>query len=149
MAWDRGRQDWRTFRVDRLARPASTGVRFIARRLPAKDAAAYVEQSISGRPNRYEARVTLHAPAEERISDFPGEDLSDWAPRSFTLSRFSASGDRLANQCSFSNVETIALYEWTRPRRYTLLKRRRLMGVCQAPHEQKSRNGSESRTCAA
>ncbi len=65
IAWDRGRDDWRTFRIDRLTKPASTGVRFAARRLPAKGAAAYVEQSITGAPNRYEARVTLHAPAEE------------------------------------------------------------------------------------
>ncbi len=64
-AWDRGRMDWRTFRVDRLAKPASTGVRFMARALPAKDAVAYVQQSIIDAPNRYEARVTLHAPAEE------------------------------------------------------------------------------------
>ena len=42
VAWDRRREDWRTFRVDRLARPASTGVRFAPRELPAKDAAAYV-----------------------------------------------------------------------------------------------------------
>jgi predicted DNA-binding transcriptional regulator YafY len=28
VAWDRGREDWRTFRVDRLGTPASTGVRF-------------------------------------------------------------------------------------------------------------------------
>jgi len=27
-AWDRRRDDWRTFRVDRMAKPASTGVRF-------------------------------------------------------------------------------------------------------------------------
>ena len=64
VAWDCDRQDWRTFRVDRLERPASTGVRFTPREPPAKDAAAYVEQSISGAPSRYEARVTLHTPAE-------------------------------------------------------------------------------------
>jgi predicted DNA-binding transcriptional regulator YafY len=64
VAWDCGRRDWRTFRVDRLTGPASTGVRFPARDLPAKDAAAYVAQSLSAAPNRYEARVTLHAPAE-------------------------------------------------------------------------------------
>ncbi|HEY6775403.1 MAG TPA: YafY family protein [Thermoleophilaceae bacterium] len=63
-AWDRGRQDWRTFRVDRLRGPASTGVRFAPRDLPAKDAAAYVSQSLSAAPNRYEARITVHAPAE-------------------------------------------------------------------------------------
>jgi predicted DNA-binding transcriptional regulator YafY len=65
VAWDRGREDWRTFRIDRLAKPASTGVRFVPRKLPAKDAAAYVEQSIIGGPNRYEARVTLHVGADE------------------------------------------------------------------------------------
>lgn len=64
VAWDRARQDWRTFRVDRLAKPASTGVSFAPRDPPAKDAAAYVQQSLSAAPSRYEARVTLHAPAE-------------------------------------------------------------------------------------
>jgi predicted DNA-binding transcriptional regulator YafY len=75
LAWDRRREDWRTFRIDRLARPASTGVRFDQRRLPAKNAAAYVEQSIAGAPTRYEARVLLHASAEEitkRIPDYWG-----------------------------------------------------------------------------
>jgi predicted DNA-binding transcriptional regulator YafY len=71
VAWDRRREDWRTFRVDRLARPASSGVRFTPRRLPARDAAAYVEQSITGAPNCYEARVTLHAAAEQIASRVP------------------------------------------------------------------------------
>jgi predicted DNA-binding transcriptional regulator YafY len=71
VAWDRRRDDWRTFRLDRLAQPASTGVRFTPRRLPAKDAAAYVEQRITTAPNRYEARVTLHASAEEITSRVP------------------------------------------------------------------------------
>src|SRR5437763_1800250 len=65
VAWDRGRDAWRTFRVDRLARPAPIGVRFTPRELPAKDAAAYVRQSIAERPNRFEAIVTLHAPLAE------------------------------------------------------------------------------------
>src|SRR4051812_24271743 len=42
LAWDRGREDWRSFRIDRLERPAVTGRRFAARELPAEDAAAYV-----------------------------------------------------------------------------------------------------------
>ena len=65
VAWDRRREDWRTFRLDRLSGPASTGVRFAKRRLPAKDAAAYVEQSIVEGPHNYEARVTLHVAADE------------------------------------------------------------------------------------
>jgi predicted DNA-binding transcriptional regulator YafY len=64
VAWDRSREDWRTFRVDRLSAPAPTGVRFTLRELPAKDGAAYVAQSLSAAPNRYEARVTLHAPID-------------------------------------------------------------------------------------
>jgi predicted DNA-binding transcriptional regulator YafY len=65
VAWDRQREDWRSFRVDRLTKPASTGVRFVPRRLPARNAATYVERSITARPNRFEAVVTLHASAEE------------------------------------------------------------------------------------
>ena len=71
VAWDRGREDWRTFRLDRLERPASAGVRFVPRRLPAKDAAAFVERSISAAPSRFEARVTLHAPAEQIAGRIP------------------------------------------------------------------------------
>jgi predicted DNA-binding transcriptional regulator YafY len=64
LAWDLGREDWRTFRVDRLARPAATGVRFDRREPPARDLAGYVARRISAAPSRYEARVTLHAPAD-------------------------------------------------------------------------------------
>ena len=70
-AWDRRSEDWRTFRLDRLTRPASTGVRFTPRPLPAGDAAAYVAQSITGAPNRYEARVTLHAAADQIAARVP------------------------------------------------------------------------------
>ena len=71
VGWDRRREDWRTFRIDRLKRPAATGVRFSARKLPAKDPAAYVEQSIAGAWSRYEARVTVHASADEVAKRFP------------------------------------------------------------------------------
>src|SRR5438094_4773621 len=70
-AWDIGRADWRTFRVDRLTKPTSTGRRFTPRRLPAKDAAAYVERSIAGAPSRFEACVPLRAAAEEIASRVP------------------------------------------------------------------------------
>ena len=71
VAWDRRREDWRTFRIDRLARPASAGMRFTPRTLPAKNAAAYVERSIAGAPSRFQARVTLHAAAAEITSRVP------------------------------------------------------------------------------
>jgi predicted DNA-binding transcriptional regulator YafY len=65
VAWDRRREDWRSFRVDRLARPALTGTRYTSRELPAADAAAFVNQSIIGAPHRYEARLTLQASADQ------------------------------------------------------------------------------------
>lgn len=71
VAWDRGRRDWRSFRLDRLARPAPTGARFTPRELPAEDASAYVERGIAERPSRYEARVTVHAPAAEMTRRLP------------------------------------------------------------------------------
>lgn len=71
VAYDRRREDWRTFRVDRLRSPAATAVRFAPRELPAPDASAYVERSISGAPSRYQARVTVNAPAAEMKRRFP------------------------------------------------------------------------------
>ena len=71
VGWDRGREGWRTFRVDRLRRPAVTGVRFPPRRLPASDPATYVQQTIAGAWSRYEARVTVHAPAAEILFRLP------------------------------------------------------------------------------
>ncbi len=64
VGWDRAREDWR-FRVDRLARPTSSGVRFTPRELPATDAATFVTRNISARPHRYEVHVVIHAPADE------------------------------------------------------------------------------------
>jgi predicted DNA-binding transcriptional regulator YafY len=65
VAWDRAREDWRTFRVDRIAAPAPTGARVARRDLPADDAAAFVAQRMSAAPRGHEARLTLHAPAAE------------------------------------------------------------------------------------
>jgi predicted DNA-binding transcriptional regulator YafY len=71
VAWDRRREDWRSFRVDRLTKPAAAGVRFEARELPTKDAAEYVARSITAMPSRFEAVVTLLVPAEEVASRTP------------------------------------------------------------------------------
>jgi predicted DNA-binding transcriptional regulator YafY len=71
VAWDRRREDWRTFRIDRLTKPAATGVRFAPHKLPAKDAAAFVQRNIAAAPSRYEATVTLHVPAEQIAGRIP------------------------------------------------------------------------------
>jgi predicted DNA-binding transcriptional regulator YafY len=65
VAWCLDREDWRTFRVDRIRRPASDGVGFEKRSLPVKDPAIFVERNIRSAPHRYEARILMHAPAAE------------------------------------------------------------------------------------
>jgi predicted DNA-binding transcriptional regulator YafY len=62
VAWDVGRDDWRTFRVDRIAPRISTDRRFKPRRLPERDVGAYVSAAVSAARDRYQARVVLHAP---------------------------------------------------------------------------------------
>ncbi len=63
LAWDTGKDDWRTFRVDRIEGPLSLpGARFTPRPLPQDDVAAYVSRSITSAPYRYQARILFHAP---------------------------------------------------------------------------------------
>ncbi len=75
VAWDLDREDFRTFRVDRVARAASTGRRFTPRPIPGGDLGAYVSQSVSSNAYPLRARVILHAPLEEmsqRVSPLTG-----------------------------------------------------------------------------
>jgi predicted DNA-binding transcriptional regulator YafY len=65
VAYDLDRDDWRTFRVDRLTPKIPTGPRFAPRELPEQDLAAYVSGRVSRAAWRYRARVTVHAPAAE------------------------------------------------------------------------------------
>jgi predicted DNA-binding transcriptional regulator YafY len=65
VAWDLDRNDWRTFRVDRIERTPSTDRRFAPRQPPAKDLAAFVARGVSTARDRYQARVILHASADE------------------------------------------------------------------------------------
>ena len=64
VAYDLTRNDWRTFRVDRIDTPRSTGIRFQPRQLPASDAAAFVRQSIGQQPKQYRVEAVIHAPFE-------------------------------------------------------------------------------------
>jgi predicted DNA-binding transcriptional regulator YafY len=62
-AWDVERHDWRTFRIDRLANPATTGARFRPRELPGGDPAQYVREQIAAVPTRYHVHVIVHTTA--------------------------------------------------------------------------------------
>lgn len=59
LAWDIEREDWRTFRVDRLSDPRSTRYRFEQREVPGGDAAAFVREQVSAIPTRYEVVVDI------------------------------------------------------------------------------------------
>jgi predicted DNA-binding transcriptional regulator YafY len=65
VAWDLAREDWRTFRVDRITAPVSPDRRFQPRQPPARDIVAYVARGVSAARDRYQARVLLYAPLHE------------------------------------------------------------------------------------
>jgi predicted DNA-binding transcriptional regulator YafY len=65
VAWDVRREDWRTFRLDRLTEPRLGGVRFRPRALPTEDAASFVAASISAMPVAFEATVVASGPADD------------------------------------------------------------------------------------
>jgi len=63
MAWDVDRDDWRTFRLDRMRAVTATTWRFRPREHP--DPVAYVQRAVTGAPYEYVARVRLLATADE------------------------------------------------------------------------------------
>ena len=63
VAYDLARQDWRSFRLDRLEEPHSTGARYRPRDLPTDDAAAFVRAGITNLPATYLVVVLVHATA--------------------------------------------------------------------------------------
>ncbi|MEZ5149901.1 helix-turn-helix transcriptional regulator [Rhodococcus zopfii] len=65
VAWDVGREDWRTFRVDRMEPKIPTGPRFTPRELPPGGAAEFVARGIRRSAAQVRARVLLHAPFDE------------------------------------------------------------------------------------
>ena len=70
VAFDLDRQDWRSFRLDRVESMRSTGHRFEPRPLPAPDAADFVRAGIESLPASYAVEVTVFAGADvvrERI----------------------------------------------------------------------------------
>ncbi|GAA0994708.1 WYL domain-containing protein [Acrocarpospora macrocephala] len=64
VAWDIDREDWRTFRADRLRPRTPTGPRFAPRQPPDGDVATYLAHRLSSRAWSVQATVTLHESAE-------------------------------------------------------------------------------------
>lgn len=67
VAFDLDRDDWRTFRLDRMQPSARTFRPFPPRELPA-DASTLVLRGVAGAGWRVHARIVVHAPADEVLS---------------------------------------------------------------------------------
>ena len=64
VAFDVERDDWRTFRVDRMSEARSVGHRFTARELPSDDIAGYVAARTRQVQMKVRGRVVVQAPAQ-------------------------------------------------------------------------------------
>ncbi len=74
VAYDLVRHDWRSFRLDRLTAPCTTGVRFRTRDLPAAGAAEFVRAGVEVQQASYAIEARVHAPAAQ-----VRERLGRWA----------------------------------------------------------------------
>jgi len=72
VAWDTGREDWRTFRLERMSEVAGARHRFTPRALPDADAAAYLARTLAAAPYRYRARVEVGVGIDEVRARLPG-----------------------------------------------------------------------------
>jgi predicted DNA-binding transcriptional regulator YafY len=72
VAWDRDREDWRTFRIDRITHPAKIGDHFAPRPGPeGGDLKAFVSRSLAVSPYPERARIVLHAPRDVMAQRIP------------------------------------------------------------------------------
>jgi predicted DNA-binding transcriptional regulator YafY len=93
VAYDLLRQDWRTFRLDRLEGPHGTGSRFRPRELPGGDAVAFVRAGIAEQPQPFRVEVHVQAPAA-----WARERVGRW----FTVEELDAERARLT-----TNADTV------------------------------------------
>lgn len=76
LAFDLERDDWRTYRVDRISPRLPTGPRFRPRPLPAEGVADHVDRGVAAAPWGFRARIVILAPASavtERLPRSAGE----------------------------------------------------------------------------
>lgn len=69
LAYDLDRDDWRSFRVDRMTDVSARTWRFRPRKAP--DAATYVQEAVASRVYEHQARFLVHAPADTVRAQIP------------------------------------------------------------------------------
>lgn len=95
VAWDVDREDWRTFRADRIATLPAERKKYVPRPLPAEDLADYVQRSVTRSPYRYDVVVRLHAPIGE-VAAVVGPQLASLSDDGGNTTLLGAGWDSLA-----------------------------------------------------
>lgn len=71
VAYDLAREDFRTFRLDRMEGRVRKGAGFVPRPIPGGDLAAFVSRAVSSGAYAHRVRVVLHAPYEQLAKQVP------------------------------------------------------------------------------
>jgi predicted DNA-binding transcriptional regulator YafY len=119
VARDRDRDDWRSFRVDRLSDVTVTGPQFVPADPP--DAIEFVTHGVATAPYRYRAEVTLQVPVE-RAAELVAPSTGALSPIDEASCRLSTGADSLtaialhlgALGCEFEVVGPAALVDAVR-----------------------------------
>ena len=112
VAWDTQKEDWRTFRVDRIERLVSSGPQFVPRKFP-EDIETYVKRSIRHVSYRYKMRLRLKGTLdvlEKQVPRWCGV-LETEGPDTCTLSTGAETVEMLAamlvmTSCDFEIVDS-------------------------------------------
>jgi predicted DNA-binding transcriptional regulator YafY len=100
VAFDVERDDWRTFRVDRISELRSVGHRFALRPLPEEDVAGWVARKTRSVQMRFRARVVFDAPADlvaTRMGRWHEGSIEELAPDRCAVVLGARSADDLAH----------------------------------------------------
>ena len=100
VAWDLDREDWRTFRVDRMRPGISPGPRFSPRSLTDEEVEALVSRGVPPEARRHQARVVVQVSAD-RLSERVGPWVGTITPIDETSCMLTTGAERL---------EELALY---------------------------------------
>ncbi|GHC84976.1 DNA-binding transcriptional regulator [Nocardiopsis terrae] len=104
LAHDTAREDWRTFRVDRLSDPRPTHGRFRPRDLPAPDPATFLTRLFARGTYRYTATVTVELPEEQVRERLYGPLPGRVEPRGPDRCEVRISADSLDLVCQYTAV---------------------------------------------
>lgn len=105
LAWDTGREDWRTFRVDRMRPLTPTGPRVAPREPPEQGVRAYLSERMNLHMWPIKARVRLGMPAQEALEGPPAHYGSIEAVDDHSCVLLCAGGDLVTMACHLAMLD--------------------------------------------